>query len=87
MIEQVINIQISKNKEIEKIRKKYLKSFNNIPAHVTLIYNFNKEKNKVREHVKSTLSEFRKFDITLEGIGKSKKDYFIYLLIGKGKDK
>jgi len=56
--------------------------------HITLVYFFSEFKRKeVIKHIKSNLKNIGTFKIILKGLQKSKKEYYLYLLIEKNKDK
>ncbi|MFW6383754.1 MAG: 2'-5' RNA ligase family protein [Nanoarchaeota archaeon] len=86
-MEQAIVILPEKNNRIEKVRKKYLPDYHKYEPHITLVYPFDvEEQNALNEHIQNCLKEFKPFQITLHGLGASAKDYFLYLLVEKGKE-
>ncbi|MAH06873.1 hypothetical protein CMI38_01325 [Candidatus Pacearchaeota archaeon] len=84
-MENVILIQVPKNKEIEKVRKKYDPNHKNFKPHISIVYPFPKTNPKdLDEHIKNSIKKIKPFKITLNGLKKSTKDYYLYLLVDKG---
>ncbi|MFA7707574.1 MAG: 2'-5' RNA ligase family protein [Candidatus Pacearchaeota archaeon] len=85
MKEQAIVIFIPNNKEINKIRKKYDKYYKKFKNHITLSYPFKIGNQKIlNEHIENSIKSIKSFKIVLKELKKSKKDYYLYLLIKKG---
>jgi len=85
-MKQVINIILKKNKEIEKVRMKYDKNYKKFKPHINLVYPFkNIDQKKLHEHIKKSIENIKSFKIILKGLKKSSKDYYLYLLVDKGK--
>ncbi|HEA46416.1 MAG TPA: 2'-5' RNA ligase family protein [Candidatus Pacearchaeota archaeon] len=80
-MKQAIIITI-KNKEIDKIRKKYDPYHKKVEGHITLIYSFQKFNQKeLYKHIRNSLKDYKKFSVILNTLKKSKKEYYLYLLI------
>lgn len=80
-MKQAIIIEV-KNREVDKIRKKYNSSYKKVKSHITIIYPFeNFNQKELYEHIRDSLKNNKKFSITLENLKKSKKEYYLYLLI------
>jgi len=73
-----------KNKEVNLIRKRFDKR--PIKTHLTLVYPF-QPKNIIIKKLQKFLKSQSSFEISFEGFGKSKKDYYLYFLVNKNKDK
>lgn len=87
-MKQVISIFIEKDKRIENIREKYLPNYEKYEPHITIVYPFEfKEKDKLKRHIFESIKDFMPFDISLDILEKSKKGYYIYLCVNKGKKK
>jgi len=85
--EQVIILEIKNNKVINKIRRDFDPNYKKFKSHLTLVYRFKKNKDKVCFHIENIVKDIRKFDITFKGYGKSLKDYYLYFLVNKNKNK
>jgi len=74
---QAINIQLKiKSPLIYKKRK----------PHITLVYPFEvKNQKNLEKHIKKSIENIRPFKITLKGLKKSKKGYYLALTIDQGK--
>lgn len=84
-MKQAILIDFDWSKELEEIRKKYVHYSNKVKPHITLIYVFeNKNQIELKEHITSIANEFNSFEINLNKLGKSKKDYYLYLKPSEG---
>ena len=87
-MKQVLKIFLDKNEKIEKIRKKYVPNYEKFEPHITLVYPFEfEEQDKLKEHISESLKDFKPFEISLKGLQKSAKGYYLYLLVNKGKEK
>jgi len=84
-MKQVINIIFKANKEIVKVRKKFgIES--KIKPHITLAYPFeNVDQKELIKHIKKSIKTQKPFKITLKELQKSTKEYYLYLLVDKGK--
>lgn len=86
MLKQAIVIFIGKNKKIEDVRKNYDPFYKKFKAHITLAFPFeNINQKQLKEHIKNALSGIKPFKLTLQGIKKSPKEYYLYLLVKEGK--
>ena len=73
---------------IQEIRKKYDKNWKFMKPHITLVYPFSKvEDKKLKAHIRDSLSGINPFKLRLKGLRKSKKEHYLYLLCGGGKEK
>ncbi|MFW6047027.1 MAG: 2'-5' RNA ligase family protein [Candidatus Woesearchaeota archaeon] len=87
-MKQVLTIFLKKDEKIEQIRKKYVPNYEKFEPHITLVYPFEfKDQDKLKEHISESLTDFKPFEISLEGLQKSAKGYYLYLLVNKGKEK
>lgn len=87
-MKQVLTIFLQKNEKIEQIRKKYFPNYEKFEPHITLVYPFEFEKqNKLKEHIFESLKYFKPFEISLKGLQKSAKGYYLYLFVNRGKEK
>ena len=87
-MKQVLTIFLEKDDKIEKVRKKYVPNYEKFEPHITLVYPFEFEnQDKLKEHISESLKDFEPFEISLEGLQKSAKGYYLYLLVNKGKEK
>jgi 2'-5' RNA ligase len=88
MEEKAIVIFFQGNKKIEAIRKKYDPFYKEVKTHLTLVYPFNNiNPKKLKKHIISSLSTKKSFKVVLNGFQNSSKDYYLYLLVKKGKSK
>jgi len=56
--------------------------------HITLVYLFEIENQKeLYTHIQESIKNIKSFDLSLCGLKKSAKEYYLYLLVDKGKDK
>ncbi len=86
MKEQAIIIFIPLNKNIDSVRRKYDRYYREFKNHVTLVYPFKIKKQKqLNNHIINSIKEIKPFKITLKGLKKSKKDFYLYLLVSRGK--
>jgi len=76
-----------KNQELETIRKKYNPFYEGFKTHITLIQPFEAPEKEINERIRAAIKGIKPFKITLEGLKKSSKEYFLYLLVKEGKDK
>ena len=87
-MKQVLAIFLNKDKKIEQIRKKYVPDYEKFEPHITLVYPFEFEnQDKLKEHISASIKDFEPFEISLKGLQKSAKGYYLYLLVNKGKEK
>jgi len=87
-MKQVLTIFLEKNEKIEQIRKRYVLNYEKFEPHITLVYPFEfKNQDKLKEHISESLIDFEPFIISLGGLQKSTKGYYLYILIDKGKEK
>lgn len=85
-MKQVLVILIKKSREVEEIRKSYLKDYKKFKPHITLVYPFKiKDQRSLNEHIENSLQKLKPFELTLEGLKKSAKEYYLYLLVKEGK--
>jgi 2'-5' RNA ligase len=71
--------------EINKIQKKYDGRL--MKPHVTLVYPFyGVDEVELRNHIERVIKGVKPFQLELKGIGKSKKEFYLYLLCKKGKN-
>jgi 2'-5' RNA ligase len=81
MVKQSIVLFIN-NKKINGIRKKYDSGFNKYKSHISLVSNFNiANQEKLFSHIQNSIKEIKPFDISLMGLRKSAREYYLYLLI------
>ena len=87
-MKQVLTIFLEKDEKIEQVRKKYVSNYEKFESHITLVYPFEfKDQDKLKKHISESLKCFEPFEISLKGLQKSVKGYYIYLLVNKGKEK
>ena len=87
-MKKVITIFLKKDETIERVRKKYVPNYENFEPHITLVYSFDfQDQDKLKKHIHESLKDFEPFKISLEGLQKSAKGYYLYLLVNKGKEK
>jgi 2'-5' RNA ligase len=73
--------------KIENFRKKYDFTYEVIRAHITIVFPFQKkESEEILEHIKTVLSKWKPFEVTLEGFTKS-HDHWLFLTLTKGNEK
>ncbi|MFW6030435.1 MAG: 2'-5' RNA ligase family protein [Halanaerobiales bacterium] len=85
-MKQSITILLDKDESIEQIRKKYIPNYEKFEPHITLVFPFEfEDQDKLKEHIYESLENFEPFKISLEGLQKSSKDYYLYLLVDKCK--
>ena len=89
-MKQAIVINFNESK-IDKIRKRYIPKYNKYKSfkpHVTLVYAFEvKDQKKLNEHIKNVVKGIKSFNLSLKGFQRSVKEYYLYLLLDKGKSK
>ena len=87
-MKQVLTIFLDKDEKIDNIRKKYVPNYEKFEPHITLVYPFEFEnQDKLKEHISESLKDFEPFEISLKGLQKSAKGYYLYLLVNKEKEK
>jgi 2'-5' RNA ligase len=85
-MKQAIVIFPRKNKKVETIRKKYDPASKKFISHITLAFPFgNVNQKKLYKHIKDSLRNIKPFKIELKGIRHSKKEYYLYLLVKRGR--
>jgi 2'-5' RNA ligase len=84
-MKQVIVILLKKDKKIEQIRKRYVQEYKKFKPHITLVYPF-RVKNQIalHGHIKNSIENVEPFELSLEGLKKSAKGYYLYLIVNKG---
>lgn len=76
-MEQAINLQL-------KIKPPLLYKKRN--PHITLVYPFEiKNQKDLEKHIKKSIENIKPFKITLKGLKKSKKEYYLYLTVDQGR--
>jgi 2'-5' RNA ligase len=84
-MKQAIVILI-KNRKIESIRKKYEPSSKFTKPHITIAFPFeNVNQLELNKSINNSISRIKKFNLSLEGIRKSPREYYLYLLVKQGK--
>lgn len=74
-----------KNKRIDKIRKIFDPRFKDFKSHISLVYPFYvSDKKQLDKHIRDSIKKLKPFHIVLNGLKKSAKEYYLYLLIKKG---
>lgn len=87
-MKQVINILLKLDKRVERIGRKYGALSDEIKPHITLVYPFEiNDQKELTKHIENVISKSVKFKITLKGLRKSEKGYYLYLLVNRGRDK
>ena len=85
-MKQAIVILLPENKKIRRVRKKYEPYYKKFKLHISLVYPFqNVPKKQLYEHIRKSLKKIKPFKLTLKGLKKSAKEYYLYLLVNKGK--
>ncbi|MFP4424762.1 MAG: 2'-5' RNA ligase family protein [Candidatus Woesearchaeota archaeon] len=85
---QVLTIFLERDEKIEKIRRRYVPDHEKYESHITLVYPFEfEDQAKLKKHILESLKAFSPFEISLEGLQKSARGYYLYLLVNKGKEK
>lgn len=83
----VIYPDLNDDFKIQSLRKKYDSQFNLIKPHITLVFPFpDVDRNKLKKHAIGVIEKLKTFEISLDGIEKS-KDNYSFLLVKDGKDK
>ncbi len=86
-MKQVITIFLERNAAVEAIRKKYVSHYEKFTPHITLVYPFEyPNQTELKNHIFESLNDFEPFDISLAGLQKSVKGYYLYLLVANGKE-
>lgn len=84
-MKQAIVILI-KNKKIDNIRKKYEPYSKFIKPHITIAFPFeNINQSELKKHINNSILGVKPFKLILNGIKKSPKEYYLYLLVQQGK--
>ncbi|HJO15117.1 MAG TPA: 2'-5' RNA ligase family protein [Candidatus Pacearchaeota archaeon] len=87
-MKQVLTIFLEKDEKIESVRKKYVPNYEKFEPHITLVYPFEfEDQDKLKEHISESIKDFDSFDISLEGLQKSEKGFYVHLLVNKGNEK
>ena len=87
-MKQAIAILLKRNKKIEAIRKRYEPDYKKFKPHISLVYPFqNIPQKQLYEHIEKSIKNIKPFKITLKGLKKSVKAFYLYLLVDKGKNK
>jgi len=87
-MKQVILILLKKDVEVEKIRKKYHPDYKKFEPHISLVCPFEvNNQDELFLHIKESLKGIKSFDLSLEGLQKSAKGHYLYLLVGRGREK
>jgi 2'-5' RNA ligase len=85
-MKQTILLLLKKDQKIEEIRKKNNIDIKKYKPHISLVYTFEvKDQKALFEHIGNAIRNIVPFDLELEKLEKSKKDYFLYLSPIKGK--
>ena len=85
---KLLAILLDKDEEIESVRKNYVPNHDKYEPHITLVYPFEFDNEaKLKDHIAKSLKGFKPFSISLEGLQKSAKEFYLYLLVKDGKDK
>lgn len=83
---QVIALLLKRAKKIEAIRKKYIPDYKKLKPHITIVYPFKvKSQNELCGHIKTSINKTKPFRLSLCGLKKSAKGYYLYLLVNEGK--
>lgn len=86
-MEQTIIIKLHSIPKINSIRKKYDSKFKLIKNHITLAFPFkNVNQRKLIKHIQKSIKNIKPFRLTLNGIKKSKKEYYLFLMVKEGKN-
>jgi len=86
-MKQSIVILLPENKKIRRIRERYDPNYKKFKLHISVVFPFqNVPKKQLYEHIRKSLKKIKPFKLTLKGLKKSAKEYYLYLLINKGKD-
>jgi len=84
--EQAIVILIPDNKHVDEVRKKHDWFYKESKPHTTIVYPFKlKNQKQLDKHIEQSIKNIKQFSLTLKGLEKSKKDFYLYLLVNKGK--
>ena len=87
-MKQTIVILLKKNKRVEKVRRKYHQGSKSFKPHISLVYPFQDiNQRDLYEHISNSIKSMRPFKLILSGLKRSAKEYYLYLLVDKGKDK
>ena len=68
--------------------ERIMKNYKNKPkTHITLVYPFKvSNQKKLEEHIKKSINQTLQFILMMKGLQKSTKEYYLYLLVKKGKE-
>lgn len=87
-MKQVIVFLLKRDRKIEQIRRKYSPNYKKFKPHITLVYPFEVESQiKLYQHIKNSINKIKPFKLSLRGLKKSAKEYYLYLLVDEGKNK
>ena len=85
-MKQAIVVFLKKNKIIELIRKKDVPQYHKYRPHITLVYPFEINNQKLlAKHIKDSVKNIKPFTLVMKGLKKSAKDHYLYLLVKSGK--
>jgi 2'-5' RNA ligase len=85
-MKQAIIILPKKSKKIEFIRQEYDPEYKKYKTHISLVYPFSNVNQKdLTNHISSITTKTKSIKIILKGLQKSKKEYYLYLTLKKGK--
>ena len=86
MMKQAIILHLKKNNQIEKIRKLYTPNYSKFKPHITLVHPFEvSSQDLLASHIKNSIDGTRSFNLTLNGLKESAKEFYLYLLVDEGK--
>lgn len=84
-MKQVINILLKKDKSIERIREKYVSDYKKLRPHINLVYPFEiNDQKELYNHINKSIKGTKPFKLTLKGLKKSSKEFYLYLLADEG---
>jgi len=85
-MKQAILIFSKTNKIIESARKKYDPLYKEFKSHITVAFPFeNVSQKKLEKHITNAIKGIKPFELVLKGVRKSPKEFYLYLLVNKGK--
>jgi len=85
MSKQAIVLLFNEAEELDKIRKEYSPDADKFKPHLSLVYPFEVEDQKgLKEHIKKSLEGIYPFKLIMKGLGKSVKEFYLYLLVDQG---
>ena len=86
-MKQVIAILLKREKNIEQIRKIYVPNYRKFKPHITIVYPFEfRSQKELYRHIETSISKIKPFRLSLCGLKKSAKEYYLYLLVSLGKN-